>query len=469
MTTTGGRRSKIGRIALITGFVLLTVVTVATYRLTAKLAEGSAGLERRERALHALVLLESSVLEFEARPCGPSGERALEFESRVAAHLDALGRLLAREPERETLQNLHRLIQEEIEACGASAASAPSSAAGPSADPAVGAESVTRLGAILRQLSSLHHAEISRLGADLEALREAARLAGPLAFLTSLVALALLAALLGLGGSDRSAETSTLASEADSETAQAAGEGHGTLRDSGFQARFLADLSHELRTPLNAISGFADLLAAGSAGPLTEKQNQFVGNIRQASKRILELADDIRDLSRIEAGTIELKSKSFSLTRVLTEALAGAKVIASSKKIEIIGPQNPERVLARGDPGRVRQVLDRLLASMIRAAAEGDRLEAGLTHSGDTVEVLVSEAAAVPTTPERAGTAETGPAQSPAPLIPSGAVLEPTLARSLVEAQRGKLEFEFEPGRGRRVKMSLPRGGPDSESPAEPT
>jgi PAS domain S-box-containing protein len=78
-----------------------------------------------------------------------------------------------------------------------------------------------------------------------------------------------------------------------------------------LKSNFLATMSHELRTPLNSIIGFSDLLAEQTAGPLTEKQERFIGHITESSRHLLALINDILDLSKIEAGRLELKYESF--------------------------------------------------------------------------------------------------------------------------------------------------------------
>jgi signal transduction histidine kinase len=449
MTESGERRAKIGRVGLLTGFVLLTVVTVATYRMTAKLAEGSAGLERRERVLNGVVQLETALRDFEAEPCGPGGDRA----PRVLQHLAALGGL----PERETLRNLEALVQEDLEACSEAASSAPD-------DPA----RAQRWAVIRQELAALREGELSRLTADLDKLRQAARLAGPLAFLTSIATLALLLAVLGLMSTRRAAEAADSASEKDIGASPRGGateiNKEGT-EERKAQARFLSGLSHALRTPLNAIGGFGDLLASGTAGPLTEKQQRFVENIRQASARLVELADEVRDLALIESGMMELKPELVRLNDVVAEALAAAGE-AARQRVEVLSPRPEEALACYTDPSRLRQALERLLRAALRSVSEGDRLEISLAASGEAVEIQVAEkgAARFPEIPaEPVASAEGAKSASE---IPAGAALELTLARRLTELQGGSLEVVSDSGAGRKFKMRLLRHT-NSSNPVE--
>ena len=88
-------------------------------------------------------------------------------------------------------------------------------------------------------------------------------------------------------------------------------------RATQMKSKFLASMSHELRTPLNAIVGFSDLLAEETAGPLNDKQKRFVNHIKQGSAHLLQLINDILDLSKIEAGQLELRCEDFHVGRCL--------------------------------------------------------------------------------------------------------------------------------------------------------
>ena len=87
-------------------------------------------------------------------------------------------------------------------------------------------------------------------------------------------------------------------------------------------------MSHEPRTSLNAIIGFSDLLARQTAGPLTPKQERFVGHVNENSRHLLALIDDILDLSKIEAGRLELKNESFQMCVAVDEVLSTLRPLA---------------------------------------------------------------------------------------------------------------------------------------------
>ena len=106
-------------------------------------------------------------------------------------------------------------------------------------------------------------------------------------------------------------------------------------RATKLKSKFLATMSHELRTPLNAIVGFSELLAEETAGELNDKQKRFVGHIKQGSAHLLQLINDILDLSKIEAGQLELRCEDFQVKDALPEVLSTIRPLAMAKNIQV--------------------------------------------------------------------------------------------------------------------------------------
>ena len=102
-----------------------------------------------------------------------------------------------------------------------------------------------------------------------------------------------------------------------------------------LKSAFLARMSHELRTPLNAIVGFADLLSEGTAGPLADKQKRFVGHVQTGARHLLQVINDILDLSKIDAGRVEVVQEQFAAADALGEVLAVIRPLAEIKRIAI--------------------------------------------------------------------------------------------------------------------------------------
>src|SRR5262249_55740285 len=102
-----------------------------------------------------------------------------------------------------------------------------------------------------------------------------------------------------------------------------------------LKSEFLASVSHELRTPLHTIIGFSELLAEELEGPLNEKQRRFISHIHKDSIHLMELINDILDLSKIESGRLELHPEAFDVNAVVEESLASFRALSQAKSIAL--------------------------------------------------------------------------------------------------------------------------------------
>ncbi|MFO0579521.1 MAG: response regulator [Polyangia bacterium] len=136
------------------------------------------------------------------------------------------------------------------------------------------------------------------------------------------------------------------------------------------KTQFLANTSHELRTPLNGIMGMASLLVRQDLPPQSQR---FAESILRSARSLLNVVNDILDISKIEAGKLTLSEVPFDLPRLLTEVIEGHSVAANSKGLELCcrhGTELPSGL--RGDPQRLRQILDNLLGNAIKFTAQGE-------------------------------------------------------------------------------------------------
>jgi signal transduction histidine kinase len=138
------------------------------------------------------------------------------------------------------------------------------------------------------------------------------------------------------------------------------------------KSEFLANVSHELRTPLNAIIGFSDMLLVGMSGPLNEKQQHKVERLKENGNRLLNLINDLLDLTRIEAGRMELTNSAFSPRDMAARIGAQMESLAQEKKLQFetkIDPTLPQMVM--GDEKRLEQVVVNLLSNAFKFTREG--------------------------------------------------------------------------------------------------
>jgi len=138
-----------------------------------------------------------------------------------------------------------------------------------------------------------------------------------------------------------------------------------------IKSAFLATMSHELRTPLNSIIGFTGILLQGLAGPLNPEQNKQLGMVRTSARHLLELINDVLDLSKIEAGQLEVRSAPFDLRASIERALATVKPLADGKSLGLSSTLHPDLGEMVGDQRRVDQILLNLLNNAIKFTDRG--------------------------------------------------------------------------------------------------
>jgi len=155
------------------------------------------------------------------------------------------------------------------------------------------------------------------------------------------------------------------------------------------KSQFLSSMSHELRTPLNAILGFSDLLAGKHYGPLNEKQTDYVSRIGASGKHLLELINDILDLSKIEADAIELNPESFSARELLDSVLSIMKVQFFNKDIKVSEEIKNSLCVINADRRRTKQIMFNLLSNALKYTPEKGEVKI-LVETIDDIFIKVS-------------------------------------------------------------------------------
>jgi signal transduction histidine kinase len=229
-----------------------------------------------------------------------------------------------------------------------------------------------------------------------------------------------------------------------------------------MKSEFLTRMSHELRTPLNSIAGFSDLLNEESAGPLNEKQKTFVTYILEGSEHLLSLINDILDLSRIEAGRIELHRENFSGTAALDEVLDTAEPLAMAKNIEIESRVQSD-LCVHADRVRFKQIIYNLLSNALKFTPEGGKVRIDSTSQHGWVEISVSDTGiGIAREDQEAIFDEFYQAAASTKGVKEGTGLGLAITRRLVEQHGGRINLESEPGKGSRFSFTLPAGHADA-------
>jgi PAS domain S-box-containing protein len=228
-------------------------------------------------------------------------------------------------------------------------------------------------------------------------------------------------------------------------------------RATQLKSQFLASMSHELRTPLNAIVGFSDLLAERIAGDLNEKQSRFVGHIKTGSAHLLQLINDILDLSKIESGQMDLHLEDFYVGDVLPEVLSTIRPLAMVKRIEVT--QSIESVLtASADRVRFKQVLYNLLSNAIKFTPEGGKIRIEGWSDGDFSRIVVSDTGiGIRREDQELIFEEFRQASETTRGVKEGTGLGLAITRRLVQQHGGRLWVVSEQGNGSQFSFTIPK------------
>jgi signal transduction histidine kinase len=225
---------------------------------------------------------------------------------------------------------------------------------------------------------------------------------------------------------------------------------------SQHKSEFLANMSHELRTPLNAIIGFSEVLSERMFGELNEKQEEYLKDIHASGTHLLSLINDILDLSKIEAGRMELELTDFDLPTALDNALMLVRERAGRRNITLRTSVDQRLGEVRADERKIRQVVLNLLSNAIKFTPEGGRIEVAALPKDGAVEVSVSDTGiGIAPTDQEAVFEEfrqVGTAEKKA----EGTGLGLTLCRKFVELHGGSISVTSQLGVGSTFTFTLP-------------
>ena len=226
-------------------------------------------------------------------------------------------------------------------------------------------------------------------------------------------------------------------------------------RASKFKDQFLSTMSHELRTPLNAVLGFSDLLKEERYGTLNDRQQRYLKHIHTGGKHLLSLINDILDLSKIEAGRLQLAVESVLISSSFAEALDSMRPLAD-KKSQILVKHAPPGLSLRADATRFRQVLMNLIGNAIKFTPEGGKIELTARQFGDDVRVEVRDSGPGIPPDEQKRIFEAFYRLRQSEKAAEGTGLGLAITQRLVELHGGKLGLDSEMGSGSCFHFTLP-------------
>jgi signal transduction histidine kinase/HAMP domain-containing protein len=236
------------------------------------------------------------------------------------------------------------------------------------------------------------------------------------------------------------------------------------------KSQFLANMSHELRTPMNAIIGFSEILLDSTFQVSDEERAQFLTDILNSGKHLLNLINEVLDLSKIEAGRMELHIEPAALSDVLDAVQSTMRPLAAKKAIDFqveIGPHTESLPM---DAARIKQVLLNLVGNAVKFTPEGGRVQVRAIAEDGSVRVEVCDTGpGIPAQDHERIFLEFQQAQTARSAgKPEGTGLGLALAKKFVEMHGGRIWVESEVGRGSTFAFTLPVAGA-SVSSARPT
>ena len=229
----------------------------------------------------------------------------------------------------------------------------------------------------------------------------------------------------------------------------------GKLKD-----QFLANVSHELRTPLNSVIGFSDLLLtmASPESPLTDTQRDYLETIARNGRHLLDLINELLDLSKIAAGRMQLRLESLALDPLFREVADSVRAQLEARKHTLAIEPERESLIVTADRGRLRQVLLNLLSNAIKFTTDGGRITLSTQVAGDRVRVAVSDngIGIAPEDQQKLFREFVQLDGSPSRRY-EGTGLGLALSKRLIELQGGAIGVESQVGKGSTFWFTVPR------------
>jgi PAS domain S-box-containing protein len=223
------------------------------------------------------------------------------------------------------------------------------------------------------------------------------------------------------------------------------------------KSEFLATMSHELRTPLNSVIGFSDLLLDGNFGVLNEKQNRFMSNISTSGKHLLNLINDILDISKIEAGKMELFYEVFDFADMISDINFMMKALASKRGILLDFEMGSRNILINADRSKLKQVLYNIIGNAIKFSHENGKVQVNVSTKDDLLNVSIKDSGI--------GISRDDQVKLFQPFVQidsasnrkyEGTGLGLALVKNLLELHGGSIGMESELGKGSTFFFSVP-------------
>jgi PAS domain S-box-containing protein len=225
---------------------------------------------------------------------------------------------------------------------------------------------------------------------------------------------------------------------------------------SRHKSEFLANMSHELRTPLNAIIGFSEVLAERMFGEINDKQAEYLSDILESGRHLLSLINDILDLSKIEAGRMELEPADFDLPTAIGNTLTLVRERAQRRGITLANVVDERLGTVRADERKVKQVLLNLLSNALKFTPEGGRIDVRARVDDGAAQISVSDTGVGIAPDDQAAVFEEFRQVGAAAKKVEGTGLGLAISKKIIELHGGRIWVESRPGAGSTFSFTLP-------------
>ena len=248
---------------------------------------------------------------------------------------------------------------------------------------------------------------------------------------------------------ERTRELATALAELDEKTTELEAASH-------HKSEFLANMSHELRTPLNAISGFSQVLRKAMFGAVNEKQAEYLDDILASARHLQSLIDDVLDLSKVEAGQIDLQIAPFFLPATLERGVVIVRDRATTRGVRISLSSDPAVDTVVGDERRIRQVVFNLLSNAVKFSPPGGAIDVTAARVNGDVRVSISDDGPGIALEDQVRIFEEFQQAAAGREQREGTGLGLALSKRFVELHNGRIWVESKPGEGSKFVFTLP-------------
>jgi signal transduction histidine kinase len=225
---------------------------------------------------------------------------------------------------------------------------------------------------------------------------------------------------------------------------------------SRHKSEFLASMSHELRTPLNAIIGFSQVLREQMFGPVNEKQAEYLDDIVSSGNYLLALINDVLDLSKVEAGQVELEMQPFSVREALERGVVMVRERATEDGVDIALASDLDVDVVEGDERRIKQVIFNLLSNAVKFTPPGGEVDVSAARVNGEVRISVADTGPGVAVEDHERIFEEFQQTEAGLEQREGTGLGLALSKRFVELHGGRIWLESEPGKGSTFVFTLP-------------